>query len=400
MDFVLAGGRRLESAQTSTGGSITLFPVNSSLPGNSQSAGSSASERTVITAGTFKARFNQQGRLAAVTGTPDARVVNSVDGQSQRISTSRELDIAFSPQGGVTSVVQEGDVAYQDGDRHAWAGHALYTPNDQMLVLTGSPRVVEKGMTTTARALRMNRATGDAAAEGNVKSTYSEMHEQPGGALLASSSPIHVTAQNMTAHRTPSVALYTGNVRLWQDSDVVQAPSIEFDQVHRSIVAKGDGQPVSTVLAQTDKSGRTTLVTITSEHLVYTDDQRQAKFEGNVVARSADIVMTGARMDAYLTARGKTPGSAVDNAGPSQLDRIVAQGKVLVQEPDRRATGEQLVYTAGEEKFVMTGGPPSIFDAEHGKITGDSLTFYKRDDRVLVEGKEASPTVTTTRVAR
>jgi len=49
---------------------------------------------------------------------------------------------------------------------------------------------------------------------------------------------------------------------------------------------------------------------------------------------------------------------------------------------------------------VLTGGPPSIFDAEHGKITGDSLTFYKRDDRVLVEGKEASPTVTTTRVAR
>ena len=36
----------------------------------------------------------------------------------------------------------------------------------------------------------------------------------------------------------------------------------------------------------------------------------------------------------------------------------------------------------------------------HGKITGDSLTFYKRDDRVLVEGRETSPTVTTTRVAR
>ena len=58
------------------------------------------------------------------------------------------------------------------------------------------------------------------------------------------------------------------------------------------------------------------------------------------------------------------------------------------------------MYTAAEDKFVMTGGPPSIFDAERGKITGDSLTFYKRDDRVLVEGKETSPAVTTTRVAR
>jgi hypothetical protein len=49
---------------------------------------------------------------------------------------------------------------------------------------------------------------------------------------------------------------------------------------------------------------------------------------------------------------------------------------------------------------VLTGGPPSIFAAERGKITGDSLTFYKRDDRVMVEGRETSPTTTTVRVAR
>jgi len=29
-----------------------------------------------------------------------------------------------------------------------------------------------------------------------------------------------------------------------------------------------------------------------------------------------------------------------------------------------------LVYTAADDKFVLTGGPPSIFDAERGKITG------------------------------
>ena len=82
----------------------------------------------------------------------------------------------------------------------AWANSARYTPGDQMLVLTGSPRVTNGGMATTAKTIRMNRATGDALAEGNVKSTYSELKEQPDGALLASSSPIHVTAHSMTAH--------------------------------------------------------------------------------------------------------------------------------------------------------------------------------------------------------
>jgi hypothetical protein len=72
-----------------------------------------------------------------------------------------------------------------------------------MLVLTGSPRVVDNGMTTTAQTIRMNRATGDAIAEGNVKSTYSDLKAQPDGAMLASSDPIHVTSRSMTAHQFP-----------------------------------------------------------------------------------------------------------------------------------------------------------------------------------------------------
>jgi hypothetical protein len=53
-----------------------------------------------------------------------------------------------------------------------------------------------------------------------------------------------------------------------------------------------------------------------------------------------------------------------------------------------------------DDKFVLSGGTPSIFDAERGKTRGDWLTFFRHDDRVLVEGKDSSPTVTQTRVAR
>src|SRR5205807_6379292 len=85
---------------------------------------------------------------------------------------------------------------------------------------------------------------------------------------------------------------------------------------------------------------------------------------------------------------------------PTQIDKIVAEENIRIQQPGRLATGQKLVYTAADEAFTLTGGPPSIFDAEHGKVTGDSLTFYNRDDRVLVEGGNSSPTVTQTRVAR
>ena len=69
----------------------------------------------------------------------------------------------------------------------------------------------------------------------------------------------------------------------------------------------------------------------------------------------------------------------------------------MIIQPGRRATGDQLVYTASDDKFVLTGGSPSIFDAEQGKITGVSLTLFRHDDRVVVEGNNTSPTVTQTR---
>jgi hypothetical protein len=57
------------------------------------------------------------------------------------------------------------------------------------------------------------------------------------------------------------------------------------------------------------------------------------------------------------------------------------------------------VYTAADGKYVLTGGSPSIFDAERGTVQGHSLTFYNRDDTVLVESAP-SPSIQQSRVAK
>jgi lipopolysaccharide export system protein LptA len=72
----------------------------------------------------------------------------------------------------------------------------------------------------------------------------------------------------------------------------------------------------------------------------------------------------------------------------------------LITQTGRKATGDQLVYTASDDKFVLSGKSPSIFDATHGKITGVSLTLFGRDGRVLVEGSDKSPALTESQVAR
>lgn len=387
MDFRVKNGRVIETAETS--GPPQIF-INQ--PASNQ--------RTVVTAGKFTFTFTARNRLASLHGAPEARIVNSTPGQPDRVSSSQTLDVVLHPQGGIASIAQQGGVAYVDGTRKASGQHATYTAADQVLTLDGSPRITDSGLTATARVIRFNRVTGDAIAEGDVKSTYSELKAQPGGAMLASADPIHVTSRSVTARRSAGVAVYSGNARLWQNANVVEAPTIEFNRERRSLVARGTpSHQVSTVLVQVDKSGKATPVSITSARLTYNDSERKIVLDGGVTAKGADVTMAAGTMTVFLKARGEASESAA-TATPGQLQRIVADGGILITQPARRATGDRLEYDSADDKFVLTGGPPSIFDAEHGKITGDSLTFFRRDDRVLVEGRETSPTTTRTRVAR
>src|SRR5205807_433665 len=154
IDFFLAAGRHLDHAQTSGPAEIALRPPAGGL-----------SPQTIVTAGDFQARFSYLGRPVSVHGAPNARIATSNPGQPDRVSSSNTVDATFGASGAIDSIVQQGSVAYVDGGRKAWAERARYTPADQMLVLIGSPRVVEQGMTTTANTMRLNRSTGEALAD-------------------------------------------------------------------------------------------------------------------------------------------------------------------------------------------------------------------------------------------
>jgi lipopolysaccharide export system protein LptA len=392
MDFFVANGRRLTHAETIGPPQISLQP----------SDGKQGPTR--ITADKFAARFDSLGQLSQVHGEANARVVTTALSsanapQLDRVSTSDKIDAHFRPGTGIETLVQDGHFTYTSGTQKAFAQNARYTPADQIAILSGSPRILDTGMETTARSVRLNRATGEAFAEDDVKTTYSDLKLQPNGALLASSDPIHVTAESMTARNNPNTAIFTGNARLWQNANLVEAPTLEFQKDQRTVIANANSnQKVSTVLVGTDKRGKATPVGVTGSHLVYHDSERKAHYDGGVEVHSADLTVTSQQMDVFLAAVSAAPKS--QTGSPAKLDKIIATGNVVITEPNRRGTGDKLTYTAADDKFVLTGGPPSIFDAEHGKITGVSLTLYRRSDRVVVEGDSSSPAVTQTQVVR
>jgi len=426
LDFLLENGNQLKTGDTVGKATITIFPAppgsrkqKVASQGDKETGGNST---TVATAGKFHATFDSNNRMQTLHGAPDSRIVSTSPGEPDKVSVARNLDVAFAPDGGVQKLVQTGDFQYREasakpdtGGREAFADVATYTPSDAMLLLTGSPRVIDGGVTTTAVTVRINRQTGDGFADDNVKTTYSDLKPQPDGALLASSDPVHVTAQHMTAHKQPGVAHYTGNVRLWQTANVVRAPKIDFDDQKRSLVAESDAsQKVLSLFMQRGQDGKLTPVDVTSDKLTYTDEERRARYTGDVFAKTATNTINSQQIDVYLKpadpdAKGATPATSSaaqkkstipGSDGPSQIDHMVAVGKVVVTGPNRRAVGDRLVYTADDGKYFLTGKSPSIFDAEHGTVWGDSLTFYSHDDRVLVESKRSSPTITRARTTK
>lgn len=417
LDFQLANGSDLQTADTVGKAQIVILPSPTPKPKsadkNSDDMGNST---TVATAGHFHATFGDGNQMQTLHGAPDSRIVSTSPGQPQKVSTADKLDVAFDSDGGVQKLIQTGNFEYHEpsakpdtGGRSAFAEKATYTPDDQLLVLTGAPRVIDGGTTTTANLVRMNRQSGDAYADGDVKTTYSDLKPQPNGALLATQDPIHVTAEHMASRQQPSIAHYTGNVRLWQGANVTRAPKIDFDQDSRTMVAFGDQhQRVLSLFVQESADGKQTPTEVVADKLTYTDAERKARYTGNVLAKSQANSITAQQIDVYLKEAGEQSASSGKAAkpilpgseGPSKIDHMVATGNVVVTEPNRRAVGDQLVYTADDVKYHLTGKSPSIYDATRGTVWGDSLTFYDRDDRVTVESKRTSSTVTRARITK
>ncbi len=420
LDFQLANGSDLKTADTIGKAQIVILPSPVKPAGAGKSGDKNADDMsnstTVATAGKFHANFGDGNQMQSLHGAPDSRIVSTSPGQPQKVSTADKLDVAFDSDGGVQKLIQTGNFEYHEppakpdtGGRAAFADKATYTPTDELLVLNGSPRVIDGGMTTTANLVRMNRQSGDAYADGDVKTTYSELKPQPNGALLATSDPIHVTAEHMASRQQPSIAHYTGNVRLWQGANVVRAPKIDFDQDTRTMVAFGDPhQRVMSLFVQESADGKQTPTEVVADKLTYTDSERRARYTGSVLAKSAASSVTAQQIDVYLKEAGEQKASGGKPSasllpggdGPSKIDHMVAQGNVVVTEPNRRAVGDQLVYTADDAKYHLTGKSPSIYDATRGTVWGDSLTFYSRDDRVTVESKRTSSTVTRARITK
>jgi lipopolysaccharide export system protein LptA len=316
----------------------------------------------------------------------------------------------------------------------AHADRAAYDAATQIVQLSGNPRVQNTSGELSAQSIELERTTGDAIATGGVKATYRQAKGEQNGPFTGAG-PVHVVADHAHLdHKTDLTTFYgraDAQARLWQGSDSVAAPVLELSRVHATLAAHGAageraavnavftsvpggaGVPRSTSVpgSQTARSGlpagQSSVIRLQSRVLLYAESEHKAVFSGNVVAQTSTGLLRCNFMDIYFTAAaaaqppGKTqPGAPASQS--SEVSKIVARGGVELEQPGRKGTGEELVYTVADSNFVLTGTSsalPRLTDQVRGAVTGTALIFNDRDDSVIVSGG-TSKAVTQTRVAK
>jgi lipopolysaccharide export system protein LptA len=367
---------------------------------------------------------------------PPARLEAKVaKGKTEPPAPQPAAQLQSAVQVGNVTLTQETPAKPADGNNQPGAGapvvttavaqRAAYDAATQVVQLSGDPRIRDTSGELSAASIEMERATGNANATGCVKATYrqSSGQQQP----FTGTGPVHVVADHAHLDHATDLTTFYGKsgqlARLWQGSDSVSAPVLEFSRVKATLAAHGpagDAAAVNAVFTSTSgnpkgsaptppRTAQTSVVRLQSRTLVYADADHKAVFSGGVVAQTSSGVLRSNLMDVYFSpapahtahasapATGKTP----DQQG-NQVSKIVAHGNVELQQPGRKGIGEDLTYTAEDGKFVLTGTsatPPRLTDQVRGMVTGAALIFNDRDDSVMVS-RGASKAVTQTRVAK
>jgi lipopolysaccharide export system protein LptA len=237
----------------------------------------------------------------------------------------------------------------------------------------------------------LNQNTGDFEASGGVTSTRLPDKKTGAPSMLSQNEAIQGKAERLVSSEGGLVLHYEKGAVLWQGANRLQGDSIEIDRNSKRLSAQGN--VVSRFLDQPpekDKKPKTAapvFTVIRAPTMLYIDQTRLAHYEGGAHLVRPGLNVKGAQIRAFL--KGGDSGASIEKAlADGQVNILqVAEGRT------RQGSSEHAVYEVAEEKVTLTGGSPLLIDSVRGRTQGDQLTWYARDDRLLVNGLPGRPAV-------
>lgn len=333
--------------------------------------------RRTLQAGQLRVTF-AAGGVSALEANGSARIEET--GATPRTISGSAIVANFdAAQKRPTSAVVEGNLEYRDPKTRATSQRGTFDFIGDRAVLIAAPGVMPaletEGSRLTAERIEMTSRTGVLKAEGSVRGSFRSNPTQPAqtgaGIFPASKAPVNVNADALLLVQKEQSAHFTGNVRAWQEKNVLLANELKIEQGGELMRAAGN---VRTLLYNAREGEAGGPIKANAATLVARRGERRMELDGDVRIEDQGRVL-------------KTAHATFEFDVQQQLERVEATGDVQVSEraTGREGSGTRLLYRVPKQTMVLEGSPATVSDKQ-GTVKGSEIVFDLAKNRVDVIG--------------
>jgi lipopolysaccharide export system protein LptA len=122
---------------------------------------------------------------------------------------------------------------------------------------------------------------------------------------------------------------------------------------------------------------------IISDMLTTDNETGFVEFSGNVQATQGTTMIVSDRLKVYY--KEDTDTTQKISGGEGAVEKIVASGNVKINFDDKQAVSNEAEYVTDTQILVLSG-PDSKVTTANESISGATITLYRSDGRIKVEG--------------
>lgn len=337
---------------------------------------------TQINAARFDCDFFPTGNAARSCrgGTPAKTIrvpTKPDDSHGTQVLESATVTADFLPDSNdVERLSANGNARFSELDRHGTANDMVYTTSDKTVRLrNGEPTVWDSKARAKAPQIDLNTELQRSYLSGGVSTTYYNQKTTDNSAPFGSTKdPVYITADSAEIDHSAETAVYTGNARSWQGKNYVRGNRLTIQQRAGKFDADGGVQSLLYDVKKKENGKETTVpVSVTARSMSYFRDDRMIRYIDDVDMRQGSDRIVAGRADIFL-----------DNK--NELNRAEMEGRVVITQPNRKATADQANYDVPSQIVMLRGNPATVADPEKGNSQAAMIKMNLSDKSVLSEG--------------
>jgi len=389
------GGREIERVETDGPGKLDFLPNGPDRPKRSLQG-----DRIWVA-------YGQENRIQSVRSVNATTLTERAPKAPKTTPTltrtqSKDILATFDPNTSeLTRLEQTTSFQYEEGDRRARGDKATLDQTKDLMTLDGSARTWDSTGSVNADRIVLNQKSGDYTADGHVSSTRQPDRKGTSSAMLSNEEVMQAFADRMISSGDNKHIRYQGNARAWQGPNRVDADRIEIDRDRRVMEAHGKVVSQFADKAQDkdqEKAGQKSkakapappvFTVVRAPDLVYTEETRVAVYQGGTVLARPGLTVNSRDLQAFL--KPADSDSSLDKALADGAVKIVSTSNTGKTVRTRTGTSEHAEYYADEQKVMLQKGQPLLVDSVTGKFTGQQLTWWANNDRLLIDGGANKP---------